>query len=545
MSGSDPSQRDPEEYDLDLDLDLDFGGGLSEDAAQSESEPPQAGTSQPDEVQPGEVQPGESLDMDFAPTQPAPSADGVDLYGGDLDTLDLSAEGGTSEEQFSEGPTADHDAGAFVADESQTSFTAHDGADLDPEGLDIDGLEVSAEAPEGTYDRPEADFEIETTAHEPAFEENTSGLGDELGIDFDAPHKKSNLGVVAAAGVAGAIATVILAVVNPAGPDPELVLPPLASSAAPTVAPAIESAHTSVVPGLDEPGPVRDLLIPFTSELLRSSDLFAELESMSSIDDVPSESLDVAEAAGEGLEPSLNPVLELAQVLSEAESDESSGELAVGPEFVGEPEPVAAPQEELRASRTAEMNVLDQVLLPEDRTGIAFVDPEEMTDLWLGEELPPKGLHGRFHRLTPRVGPVRLVTNLGEVFQGELYSIGDGEVSISNHLGRMTFSSRQITEVVRMTTVEDAAPAAVSVDSERVRVRVPGGWVYGRLLNRDQGRVTLLTDSGGRVTLNSTEIMPLGANAATAFPAESQEGVERVMREALEADDESEASAQG
>ena len=42
-----------------------------------------------------------------------------------------------------------------------------------------------------------------------------------------------------------------------------------------------------------------------------------------------------------------------------------------------------------------------------------------------------------------------------------------------------------------------------------VHVRTPGGLFQGRLLRREDGRVTLLTAEGGQVTLDDAEVEPV------------------------------------
>jgi hypothetical protein len=41
-----------------------------------------------------------------------------------------------------------------------------------------------------------------------------------------------------------------------------------------------------------------------------------------------------------------------------------------------------------------------------------------------------------------------------------------------------------------------------------MRVRTPGGLFFGKVLARDDLHVTLLLDSGGRITLESNDVEP-------------------------------------
>ena len=149
---------------------------------------------------------------------------------------------------------------------------------------------------------------------------------------------------------------------------------------------------------------------------------------------------------------------------------------------------------------------------------VRWLFAEGHDEIWLGAELPPRGIDARRNRLTPHVGPVRLTTDLGEVFDGELYSIGGGEVSLSTHLGRITFSSQQVSKVQRMPELSPANQASSEgLPGERVRVSTPGGWIHGRLLSRDGARVTLITEGGGRITLEGVEVQPMGQRTSGAF----------------------------
>jgi hypothetical protein len=230
-------------------------------------------------------------------------------------------------------------------------------------------------------------------------------------------------------------------------------------------------------------------------------------------------------SAGE-LQSDDHPLGEMGQLLAELFGP-VAGATPTGTE---QPDPGASPETPTvadataaartdRESRTGELDILDQLVLPEDRTGIRFVDPRELDEIWLGEEIPMRGVDNRRNRLTPRVGAVRLTNDRGEVFEGQLYAIGGGEVSLSNHLGRMTFPASQVAKVERISEASAEVGYGATLPGERVRVRTAGGWIQGRLIENSRGRVTLITDSGGRITLASTEVVPVGVHTGSAFPA--------------------------
>jgi hypothetical protein len=463
MSASDahrPAQdRGPEdEFDLDLDLDLDFG-----------VEEPQPQPQPQTQTQP----------------QPEPIASEPSPF-----ELDLGSEPSAAELAPANGQSA---------------------------AFESEGLDVTDQAPEGAYARPEE------AVGPPPFEADGHGDGapasgfdaDALEIEFEESDQDTGSprprGVVAAAAVAGALMAAALAVVAPrSAPSDEVSTVAQASAeAAPDRELPLPDAPAIDAPAIDAP----------------ATD--APSTELTSTDAGSSES---AESGPERSEPTYFEPPE-----GEPAFEEPSFDLAEPGAELGRPvagEVVGAHEDASRATRTAELDVLEQVLLPEDRTGVEFVSPDEMDDIWLDEELPPGGVAARVHRLTPRVGPVRLITNLGEVFEGELYSIGAGELSLSNHLGRMSFSGRQVQSVERLPHLGAEGLDGVGGDlpGVRVRVRVPGGWIYGRLLAEDQGRVTLLTDSGGQVTLDADEVQRVGDARRGAFPSEDQEGIDEALR---------------
>lgn len=440
----------------------------------------------------------------------------------DLD-LDLDLDFGVEEPQPQPQPQSQPEPVAFESSPFELDLGSEPIAEevapsgLQPAAFEGETLDFTDEAPDGAYARPEEaagapPFEAEGYGDD-GYGDGAPGSGfdaDALDIEFDESDQDTGSsrprGVVAAAAVAGALMAAALAVVAPrSAPSDEVsIVAQAPAQAAPdgepssTDAPPIDAPSTEVTAtdaGASESAePATELAEPSYLEPFEGEPAFEE------------PSFDLAEPVAE---PGL-PV---------------AGEVAAG-------EVVGADEDASRATRTAELDVLEQVLLPEDRTGVEFVSPDEMDDIWLDEELPPGGVAARVHRLTPRVGPVRLITNLGEVFEGELYSIGAGELSLSNHLGRMSFSARQVQSVERLPHLGAEGLDGVGGDlpGVRVRVRVPGGWIYGRLLAEDQGRVTLLTDSGGQVTLDADGVQRVGEAQRGAFPSEDQEGIDEALR---------------
>lgn len=137
--------------------------------------------------------------------------------------------------------------------------------------------------------------------------------------------------------------------------------------------------------------------------------------------------------------------------------------------------------------------------------------------LWEGATVPVDQIASRVRILTPKVGYVRAALENGEVQEGRLYAVGLGQVWIDSDLGRVALARTRIERLEQIATpvadpVQDRGaekPVEIPVageNSPRVRVRTPGGLFYGRVLTREGNVLTLLTDEGARITIESAEI---------------------------------------
>ncbi len=129
--------------------------------------------------------------------------------------------------------------------------------------------------------------------------------------------------------------------------------------------------------------------------------------------------------------------------------------------------------------------------------------------VWEGATVPLDALAAPSRWLTPSVGRVRAELADGTAFEGRLHSIGEGKVWIENELGRMALLGTQIRTLRQLPPLVDSTPAPELPALPLVRVRTPGGLFQGRLLRREEGRVTLLTAEGGQVTLDDAEVEPV------------------------------------
>jgi|GEM_PF-1575508 len=144
--------------------------------------------------------------------------------------------------------------------------------------------------------------------------------------------------------------------------------------------------------------------------------------------------------------------------------------------------------------------------------------PAELSNIWPGPAIPLEAISGSRRLLTPNVGRVRVVLASDEVFEGSLYAVGQKRVWIETQLGRMALLDWQIDRVEHILTREGTA--ALGDDGsqdlaglQRVRVSTAGGVFYGKLLAQDEEAVTLVTDSGGRITLRGAHVEPAGRSA--------------------------------
>jgi RNase P/RNase MRP subunit p29 len=135
--------------------------------------------------------------------------------------------------------------------------------------------------------------------------------------------------------------------------------------------------------------------------------------------------------------------------------------------------------------------------------------------VWDGEAVPVDQIGAKMQILTPRVGRVRVTLASGDVKEGRLHAVGEGQLWLE--VGR-SFESIARANIERLEQIGGAAevlaassekpaakPAAPSSD-KRVRVRTAGGLFYGKIVARDGDTLTLLTDEGARVTIEGGSI---------------------------------------
>ena len=134
----------------------------------------------------------------------------------------------------------------------------------------------------------------------------------------------------------------------------------------------------------------------------------------------------------------------------------------------------------------------------------------ELSGRWDGEAVPPlERIHSTERMFTPEVGRVRVLTKRGDVFDGRLDAVGQGQVWLEMNLGSIALAGDTVARIERLPDVAgQPAKATDTATGHRVRVKTAGGVIFGRVLARDGNRVTILTDAGGRITLVDPEIEP-------------------------------------
>jgi hypothetical protein len=137
--------------------------------------------------------------------------------------------------------------------------------------------------------------------------------------------------------------------------------------------------------------------------------------------------------------------------------------------------------------------------------------------IWRGTEVPMEAVHAPAKTLMPRVGEVRVFTLSGDVFAGRLYAVGQGLVWIDGEPGRIGLDGSKVERIEVLPPDPTGTPLASAdalVGGRRVRVKVPGGMLYGSVLKAEGEDVMLALETGGRVRVKASEVQDLGSGRA-------------------------------
>ena len=107
---------------------------------------------------------------------------------------------------------------------------------------------------------------------------------------------------------------------------------------------------------------------------------------------------------------------------------------------------------------------------------------------------------------------VRVHMSSGEVFQGRMFAVGQNRVWIDGAPGRIGLDGDRVEKIERLPdAVTEHNVSEQGAVGDLVRVQVPGGVLFGRVLSKVDDRVTLVTERGARVTLKDPTIEQIGS----------------------------------
>lgn len=137
----------------------------------------------------------------------------------------------------------------------------------------------------------------------------------------------------------------------------------------------------------------------------------------------------------------------------------------------------------------------------------------DLAGVWDGNTIPLDAVDKDVKLLTPQIGRVRATIHGGEIFEGRLYAVGQKQFYLDTDLGRMALLATQIAKIEQLSSPDGTATLG-AVGSQylnglpRVRVRTPGGMLYGKVIGRDDTSLTLITDGGARIRVDATDFEP-------------------------------------
>jgi hypothetical protein len=145
-----------------------------------------------------------------------------------------------------------------------------------------------------------------------------------------------------------------------------------------------------------------------------------------------------------------------------------------------------------------------------------WASEDQLELIWRGNEIPMEAIQAQAKTLMPRVGNVRVFTISGDVFEGRLYAVGEGLVWLDGKPGRIGLDGSRVERIDILPPQAEnvAVNEKDAVGGRRVRVRVPGGMLYGSVLKSEGEDVTLALEDGGRVRVKAADLQDLGSGRA-------------------------------
>jgi hypothetical protein len=259
---------------------------------------------------------------------------------------------------------------------------------------------------------------------------------------------------------------------------------------APTPAPAISQVHTDVAAPAPTASPVADAAPQHAPS-------------------VPPQSSAIADFVGPALSGlSQPPRFDQASMFGPAPTASNGAEWLALNE--------ATPSD---TSRTSHLAVEDVLLLGDGGDSLRQASVKELSGVWAQSTVPLEQIGSPTKVLTPQVGKVRVALSSGEMFEGGLYAVGEGCVWIDTQYGRMGLAGPRVKSVVQIDAPKGAAASGAPAlgGLERVRVKTPGGVFFGKIIDRDGKKTTLVTDDGARLTLDTKDVELLNQAPAVAI----------------------------
>ncbi|MBK7641901.1 MAG: hypothetical protein IPJ19_02450 [Planctomycetes bacterium] len=143
----------------------------------------------------------------------------------------------------------------------------------------------------------------------------------------------------------------------------------------------------------------------------------------------------------------------------------------------------------------------------------------EIAGMWMQRSIPFDAITGESELRTPSVGAVRVLLKNGEHLQGRLHSVGQGHVSMDIALGRMSVEYSEVSDIVQILEADLSKKPSKGLPDETaglmyVSVKVPGGHLTGWLVQRTEGKLTLITEEAKKITVDDDGFEPVSRGKA-------------------------------
>ncbi len=143
----------------------------------------------------------------------------------------------------------------------------------------------------------------------------------------------------------------------------------------------------------------------------------------------------------------------------------------------------------------------------------------EIAGLWTAQAIPFDSIGAESMLRTPAVGAVRVLLKNGEHLQGRLYSVGQGHVSMDVALGRMSVDYSDVSDIVQILETDLTKKPSNGLPEETagllyVTAKVPGGYLTGWLVQRTEGKLTLITAQAKKITIDDEGFEPVPKGGA-------------------------------